>query len=60
LSGHTSEYFLSASLARSSSIRVERLADRVGAQLSRVGPALACAKLASQSRQQLQIAGETQ
>jgi probable H4MPT-linked C1 transfer pathway protein len=59
LSGHTAEFFLSASLARSSAIRVERLADRLGPQLSRVGPALACAKLASQSRQPFQIAGES-
>lgn len=58
LSGHTAEYFLSASLARSSSIRVERLADRLGPELSRVGPALACAKLVSKSRPQIQTAGE--
>ncbi|HBJ35214.1 MAG TPA: tetrahydromethanopterin-linked C1 transfer pathway [Planctomycetaceae bacterium] len=57
LSGHTAEYFLSASLARSSSIRIERLADRLGPELSRVGPALACAKLLVKSRQQLQTAG---
>lgn len=60
LSGHTAEYFLSASLARSSSIRVERLADRLGPELSRVGPALACAKLISKSRQQLQTASVPQ
>ncbi len=59
LSGHTAEYFLSASLARSSAIRVERLADRLGSQLSRVGPALACARLASQSQQPFQITGES-
>jgi len=57
LSGHTAEYFLSASLARSSSIRFERLADRLGPDLSRVGPALACAKLVTQSRRQLQTVG---
>jgi probable H4MPT-linked C1 transfer pathway protein len=60
LSGHTSEYFLSEALATSTSIRVERLADQFGDDLSRVGPALACAKLVSRSRQRDQFGGAQQ
>lgn len=60
LSGHTAEYFLSASLARSSALRVERLADRLSPELSRVGPALACAKLANTLPSLYQSAGAPQ
>jgi len=45
VSGHTGDYFLSGLLSRYSGVRVEPLAQRLGVERSRVGPALACAAL---------------
>jgi len=45
ISGHTGAYFLTGLLARYPGVRVEPLAQRLGEERSRVGPALACAAL---------------
>jgi probable H4MPT-linked C1 transfer pathway protein len=55
LAGHTAEYFLSSQTdaemnsTTKNPLRIERLADRLGRDGARVGPALACARLLADS-----------
>jgi (4-(4-[2-(gamma-L-glutamylamino)ethyl]phenoxymethyl)furan-2-yl)methanamine synthase len=50
VAGHTADYFLPQLLARTDRPVITRLADGLGAELSRVAPAYACAKLRYSAR----------
>jgi len=51
VSGHTADCFLPALLAAGGHPRIRRLADLIGAPLSRVAPAFACAQLLAEQQE---------